>query len=38
MAGGLSEGKFMITIGLLASVCLGAASVVYFIWRDRKIG
>jgi len=27
----------MIIVGLLSAVCLGAVSVVYFVWRDRRV-
>jgi hypothetical protein len=30
-------GKFMIVVGLLSAVCLGAGSIVYFVWRDRRV-
>jgi hypothetical protein len=31
------EESFMIIVGLLSAVCLGAVSVVYFVWRDRRV-
>ncbi len=31
------EEIFMIVVGLLAAVCLGAGSIAYFVWRDRQI-
>ncbi|WP_162894960.1 hypothetical protein [Rhizobium terrae] len=32
------EENFMIIAGLVASVCLGVASIAFFVWRDSKLG
>jgi hypothetical protein len=31
------EENFMIIAGLVASICLGASCVAFFIWRDSKV-